>query len=66
MRAGAEAIAPQLAPLAPELSALAREVALLAARGQAGDDGLVAEELVRIGAGVDRLEGLLKLAQGQA
>jgi hypothetical protein len=66
LRAGAEALGPQLAPLAPELSALAREVALLAARDQAGDDGLVAEELVRIGASVDRLEGLLKLAQGEA
>jgi hypothetical protein len=63
LRAAVDTLAPQLATLAPELQALAREVALLAARSASADDGLLAEELVRIGENVERLRDLLQLGQ---
>jgi hypothetical protein len=45
--------------------ALAREVALLAARAESPDEGLVADELVRLGEGVERLESLLRLGRSE-
>jgi hypothetical protein len=63
LRGVADALSPMLAQLGPELNALAREVSLLAARGDGGEDPLIADELVRLGEGVERLETLLRMAQ---
>ena len=59
----ASLLAPAAAALAPELAALAREVALLAARADGDGQALVLDEVARLGAGVDRLEALLRLVQ---
>jgi hypothetical protein len=60
----AQALGGPLAALPPELSALASEVALLAARSDAHDPAAGLDELARVGEGVERLEALLRLAQG--
>jgi hypothetical protein len=65
LRAAVDAMAPPLQSLSPELGALAREVALLAARADSPDEGLVADELVRLGEGMERLESLLRLSRGE-
>jgi hypothetical protein len=58
------ALAPQLEALVPELRTLGQEVALLGARPEATDEKpLFADELVRLGEGMARLEGLVQLAQ---
>ena len=62
-RSAAE-LAPSLETLAPELRALTQEVALLGTRKEQGDEPLFADELVRLGDGVERLEALVKLSQG--
>ncbi|MEO6954481.1 MAG: hypothetical protein ABI321_21970 [Polyangia bacterium] len=56
-------LGPQLESLAPELRLLSEEVALLGARTQQTDEPLFADELVRLGEGMERLEALVKLAQ---
>ena len=56
-------LGPQLESLAPELRLLSEEVALLGARTQQSDEPLFADELVRLGEGMERLEALVKLAQ---
>lgn len=61
---GAQAIGAPLATLGPQLEALSREVALLAARGESEESGATLDELVRLGEGVERLESLVRLAQG--
>jgi hypothetical protein len=61
LRAAADTLAPQLASLGPELAALAREVALVAARTDGERELPIADELVRLGDGIDRLEALLRL-----
>jgi hypothetical protein len=64
LRSGAETFAPRIASLSTELGALAREVALLAARDPEGDlSAAVLGELERLGAGVERLDELVRLAQ---
>jgi hypothetical protein len=64
LNAGAEALGPRIAALTTELGALGREVALLAARDPEGELGaVVLAELERLGAGVDRLGDLLRLAE---
>ena len=65
MTAGVETFTPKIAALASELSALGRELALQSARGPEGDLGaVVLGELERIGAGLDRLAQLHRLAGG--
>jgi hypothetical protein len=65
MSAGVETFTPKIAALASELSALGRELALQSARGPEGDLGaVVLGELERIGAGLDRLAQLHRLAGG--
>jgi hypothetical protein len=54
---------PQLQALGPELDALAREVALLSARADREVEPLLAEEMVRIGDGMARLEQLMAMAK---
>jgi hypothetical protein len=62
---GVETFSPAIATLATELGALGRELALQAARGPEGDLGtVVLSELDRIGAGLDRLVQLSRLAGG--
>jgi hypothetical protein len=64
LRAGAETFAPRMAALSAELGPLTREVALLAARDPDGDlSAAVLGELERLGAGVERLDELVRLAQ---
>lgn len=63
--ASAQALGGPLSELSPELRALAREVALLAARGQSEEPAVTLDELLRIGEGVERLEALLRMAQGE-
>ncbi len=62
----AEALGTPLSALTPELSALAREVALLAARSESEAPATTLDELVRLGEGMERLEALLRMAQGSA
>src|SRR5262249_16865470 len=62
----AASLAPAAAALAPELAALAREVALLAGQRDGDDEALVLDEVARLGAGVERLEALLRLAGADA
>ena len=65
--AGVETFSPKIATLATELGALGRELALQAARGPEGDLGaVVLSELERIGAGLDRLTQLSRMAGGTA
>jgi hypothetical protein len=67
MSAGVDTFTPKIAALASELSALGRELALQAARGPEGDLGaVVLGELERIGASLDRLAQLQRLAGGGA
>jgi hypothetical protein len=62
---GFETFSPKIAALSTELGALGRELALQAARGPEGDLGaVVLSELERIGAGLDRLAQLQRLAGG--
>jgi hypothetical protein len=64
LRDGASALGPQVATLGPELAALSHELALLAARADASHDPTtLLDELQRLGDGVDRLEGLVRLGQ---
>jgi hypothetical protein len=63
LRAVSDALSPLLAQLGPELDALAREVSLLSARVDGNDDPVIADELVRLGEGVGRLETLLRMSQ---
>jgi hypothetical protein len=63
LRAVCDALSPLLAQLGPELDALAREVSLLSARVDGDDDPVIADELVRLGEGVGRLETLLRMSQ---
>ena len=59
-----QALAPQLEALAPELRALTQEVALLGTRADKEDEPpLFADELVRLGEGMSRLEALVQLSQ---
>jgi hypothetical protein len=68
LQAGAATLAPRMGNLASELGALGREVALLlAARGPDGDIGaVVLGELDRLGAGMERLTELIRLAEPAA
>jgi hypothetical protein len=65
LQQAAAALTPAVAALAPELQALAHEVAALAARAD-DEDGQTAilDEVARLGEGLERLEGLLRLSQG--
>ena len=66
LRESSVTLSASLATLAPELAALAREVALLAARPEHDDaDPAIADELVRLGDGVERLEQLLERERGR-
>lgn len=61
-----DAVGPALIGLAPELGGVAKELAQLAARAEASDEPtVVLEELVRLGEGVERMEGLLRVVQGE-
>ena len=62
--ATAKALGEPIAALTPELQALAREVALLAARGESEAPAATLDELIRLGEGMERLEALLRMAQG--
>ncbi len=59
----ADALTPQLEALSPELHALGQEVALLGTRQQDHDQPLFADELLRLGEGMERLEALVRLGQ---
>jgi hypothetical protein len=63
--AAASAMAMPLATLSPELAALSRELALLAVRAEQEEAPLL-DELLRLGEGLDRLEGLVRMAQGDS
>lgn len=56
-------LGPQLEALTPELRLLGQELALLGARTEQTDEPLFADELVRLGEGMERLEALVRLAQ---
>jgi hypothetical protein len=63
LRAGTDAFGPKLTALSTELGALGRELAVLAARDPEGDlAAVVLGELDRLGAGMDRLTELARLA----
>jgi len=62
----AQTLGAPIAELSPELRALARSVALLAARTDADEPTAILDELLRLGEGVERLEALLRMAQGAA
>ena len=58
-----ESLTPQLEALSPELRALTQEVALLGSRNDHQAEPLFADELLRLGEGMERLEALVRLAQ---
>ncbi len=61
-----QGLAPQLEALTPELRGLTQEVALLGARAtEEGEQPLFADELLRLGEGMARLEALMRMSQAQ-
>jgi hypothetical protein len=63
LRAGADAFGPKLDALTSELGPLGRELAQLAARDPEGDlTAVVLSELDRLGAGMERLTELVRMA----
>lgn len=62
-----ETVGPALVGLTPELGGVARQLAELAARAEAAEQpAIVLEELVRLGEGVERMEGLLRLTEDRS
>ncbi len=59
------ALSPQIEALVPELRSLTQEVALLGTRAVKDEEPLFADELVRLGEGMERLEAMVRLAQGR-